>query len=154
MAEQGILGAFASHAFLQGLSQRHLMILATGVRPFTAAPGEYLGREGDSARAFFLIQSGHVALETQRSGQGGVRVQTVGQGEVVGWSWIVPPYRWQFDCRAVDQVQGLSFAAEWLRDQCEQDHELGYHLMKHLLAVIASRLAATRKQGPGITRIT
>jgi CRP/FNR family transcriptional regulator, cyclic AMP receptor protein len=146
MSESSILGNFANHAFLRGLSHRHLMTLITGARPFTAIPGELIAREGDSARAFFLIQSGNVDIETHLPGHDSVRVQTVGPGEVVGWSWIVPPYRWCFDCRAVDKVQGLSLDAHWLREQCEQDYQLGYHLLSHLVEVIASRLAATRVQ--------
>jgi CRP-like cAMP-binding protein len=146
MSESKILGNFANHAFLRGLSQRHLMTLISGARPFTAAPGELIAREGDPARAFFLIQGGHVAIEAHFSDQNSRRVQTVGPGEVVGWSWIVPPHRWRFDCRAVDTVQGLSFDASWLRQQCEEDYQLGYHLLSHLVDVIASRLAATRAE--------
>lgn len=146
MSEPGVVGAFASHAFLQGLSEQHRMRLASGVRPFVAAPGEYLGREGLPAHAFFLIQSGQVSLGSHLSERGAVPIQTVGPGEVVGWSWLLPPYRWQFDARAVDAVQGLAFDAAWLREQCEQDHELGYHLLRQLLAVVSSRLAACRVQ--------
>jgi CRP/FNR family transcriptional regulator, cyclic AMP receptor protein len=145
MSGRGILDTFASHAFLQKLSERHLMTLASGARPFVAAVGELLGHEGLPANVFYLIQSGVVALETQQSGgQGVVRIQTVGPGEVIGWSWLVPPYQWQFDARAVEAVRGLAFDAAWLRDQCEQDHELGYHLLKALVSVIANRLAASR----------
>jgi CRP-like cAMP-binding protein len=143
MTDQGILGTFAGHAFLRGLDDRHLMNLASGARPFTASAGKYLARQGEEATAFYLIQSGHVDIQARRS-DGPVTVQTVGPGEVVGWSWVIPPHRWQFDCRAADTVQGLSLDAEWLRDLCERDHELGYHLLKHLLAVVASRLAASR----------
>jgi CRP-like cAMP-binding protein len=146
MTEPGLLGTFAGHAFLKGLSQRHLMTLASGVRPSTRAPGDLLGRVGEPATAFYLIQAGQVALEIQRPDREVVRVLTVGPGEVVGWSWVVPPYRWQFDCRALDPVRGLALDAEWLRDQCEKDHELGYHLLRHLVVVIASRLAATQLQ--------
>ena len=63
---------------------------------------------------------------------------------MVGWSWLLPPYEWHFDARAVDSVQGLLFDAAWLREQCEQDYELGYHLLKELLAVVTSRLGACR----------
>ena len=146
MTEQGVLGTFASHAFLSGLSERHRMLLASGARPFTAAPGELLAREGETAKTFYLIQAGHVALDLHTPDRGVVSIQTVEAGEIVGWSWLVPPHRWQFDCRAVDPVQGLAFDAEWLREKCEQDHELGYHLLKQLVAVIANRLAATRLQ--------
>jgi CRP/FNR family cyclic AMP-dependent transcriptional regulator len=145
MTTQGLLGTFAGHLFLHGLKEHHLMTLASGVRPFTVPAGEFLAREGQTANAFYLIQSGAVELGTRLAGRG-VPVQTVGPGEVVGWSWLVPPHRWQFDCRAKDTVRGLALDAEWLREKCEQDHELGYQLLQHLLGVIASRLAATRVQ--------
>lgn len=146
MTEHGILGAFASHAFLSSLSDRHRLLLASGVRFFTAAPGELLAREGETAKAFYLIQAGHVALNLHTPDRGVVPIQTVEPGEIVGWSWLVPPHRWQFDCHASDAVRGLAFDAEWLREKCEQDHELGYHLLKQLVTVIADRLAATRLQ--------
>jgi CRP/FNR family cyclic AMP-dependent transcriptional regulator len=144
MADQGILGMFASHAFLSGLRERHLMVLASGARAFRVEEGELLGREGEPANAFYLIQSGHVSLATQVPSRGLVDVQTVGPGEVIGWSWLVPPHRWQFDARALDHVEGVSFNGTWLREMCEQDYELGYHLLRHLLAVLAGRLTATR----------
>ena len=146
MADQGILGTFASHDFLRGLSDRHLMLLASGARPFRAAAGEYLGREGEPARYFYLLQAGQVAIETSHPERGTPLVQTLGPGDMLGWSWLVPPHTWRFDCRALEPVQGIVFDAEWLREKCEQDHELGYQLLKQLVGVIASRLAATRQQ--------
>jgi CRP-like cAMP-binding protein len=148
----GILGTFTGHAFLRGLSQRDLLALASAARPFTTAAGQYVAREGEPARAFYLIQSGHLALETRSPERGPVTVQTVGPGEVVGWSWLVPPYRWQFDCRALEPAQGLVLDGEWLRERCELDHEFGYHLLKHLVVVIGNRLAAALRQGVGRPR--
>ncbi|MCS6851567.1 MAG: cyclic nucleotide-binding domain-containing protein [Gemmataceae bacterium] len=142
----GILGAFAQHEFLRGLSERNLMILASGARPLHANPGEYLAREGESARAFYLINAGQVSLGMHTPDGRVVIVQTVGPGEVIGWSWLVPPHRWQFDCRAEDEVQGVMFDAEWLREKCEQDHSLGYQFLKQMIIKIASRLEATREQ--------
>jgi CRP-like cAMP-binding protein len=147
MNESGILGIFQSHAFVAALSQRHQMILASGVKPFTAGKGDFLAKEGETAKSFFLLQEGHIAVDMHRPGKAGTAtIHTTGPGEVIGWSWIVPAYRWQFDCRALDQVKGLAFDANWLREKCEQDHELGYHLLKQLVTVIASRLVATREQ--------
>jgi CRP-like cAMP-binding protein len=146
MSESGILGAIASHPFLQALNEQHQMRLASGVRPFTASAGEYLAREGEPARAFYLIQTGQVEIVAHLAERGAAPIQTLGAGEVVGWSWLLPPYRWQFDARAALAVQGLAFDAAWLREQCEKDHELGYQLLKQLLAVVSSRLAATRVQ--------
>lgn len=134
------------HPFLQGLGEKSASMLATVARPFTAGPGEVFARQGDSAEAFYLIQAGHVALDLYTPTRGSVPIQTVGPGECVGWSWLIPPNRWQFDCRAVDSVSGLVFDAAWLRKKCEDDHELGYHLLRQLVAVMANRLAATRFQ--------
>jgi CRP-like cAMP-binding protein len=146
MSDPGTPSALASHPFLQALSERHRTRLASGVRAFTATPGEYLAREGEQAHAFYLMQSGEVTIGTHLAERGAAPIQTVGAGEVVGWSWLLPPYRWQFDARVALAVQGLAFDAAWLREQCEQDHELGYQLLKQLLAVVSSRLAATRVQ--------
>jgi CRP-like cAMP-binding protein len=146
MADQDLVNTFAGHAFLRGLNHRHLLALASGARPVIFAPNEYLAREGETARAFYLVQSGHVAVQARGPNHRPVRVQTVGPGDVVGWSWIVPPYRWQFDCQAVETVRGLMFDAQWLRERCEQDQQLGHSLLQHLVAVISARLAATRRQ--------
>jgi CRP-like cAMP-binding protein len=143
MANSAVLDIFGSHAFLEELTDCVRARLIHGVMPFTAEPGEYLGRERQTADSFYLIQEGHVEISTHE-GDKSITLQTMGPGDVVGWSWILPPHRWHFDCRAVDAVKGIRFDAGWLRNQCETDFELGYHLVKHLLGVIASRLSATR----------
>jgi CRP/FNR family transcriptional regulator, cyclic AMP receptor protein len=146
MSESGLLETLAGHPFLSGLEQRHLATLAARTQPFTAKAGTFLAREGESGNAFYLIQTGHVALATHTATHGEVRIQTLGPGEMFGWSWLVPPYRWQFDCIAVDEVCGLHFEGEWLREQCDRDHDLGYLLLRRLAVAFANRLAATRLQ--------
>jgi CRP-like cAMP-binding protein len=146
MSRPAILDAFSSHAFLQRLDDRCLMDLASGARPFTVAAGGYLGRAGQPANAFYLIQSGRVT-----AGQEGPvgeldPFMTVGPGGVVGWAWLVPPHRWQFDCRAEGPVHGLMFDAAWLRERCERNHELGYHLLREMIGVLASQLATTHQE--------
>jgi CRP-like cAMP-binding protein len=146
MSEPGIPEALLTHPFLNGLSEQHRILLASRAQPFVAGPGELLAREGEVAKTFYLIHTGQVALDTHTPDRGMVPFQTVGPGEIVGWSWLVPPHRWRFDCRAAGQVQGLAFEADWLRERCNQDHELGYQLLRQLVGVIANRLAATRLQ--------
>lgn len=136
----------APHAFLDGLDQRHRDLMAVGARPFAATAGEIIGAEGSEANRFILIQQGHVGLWQHCPGKGTIPIQTLGPGEVVGWSWLLPPYRWQFDCRAVDEVRGQQIDANWLREQCEKDSDFGYRIVKRLVAVLAERLAATRLQ--------
>jgi CRP-like cAMP-binding protein len=145
MGNDGILGAFAGHAVLAKLSDRHKLLLASGARAYVAAAGEFLARQEDASHTFYLIKRGQVAISV-RTPKGPVEATTVGPGEVVGWSWLIPPHRWQFDCRAVEPVEAVAFDAEWLREKCEQDSSLGYHLLQGLVAVLSSRLAATREQ--------
>lgn len=152
MSELGILETLTRHPFVQGLGAEHLRRLASEARSFTASPDEYLAREGQPAHAFYLIQTGHVAIGTHLGERGAVPIQTVGPNEVVGWSWLLPPFQWQFDARALDAVQGLAFDSATLRGRCEQDHELGYQILKRLVNVIGSRLAATRVQRLDIYR--
>jgi CRP/FNR family cyclic AMP-dependent transcriptional regulator len=148
-AANELSGMFTSHNFLHGLEERHRLLLASGARPFKAGPGQLLLRQGQEADAFYLIQSGQVALSLTTPRGEEVPIQNVGPGEVVGWSWLVPPHRWQFNGRPVQEVQGIAFNAQWLRDLCERDYSLGYHLLRQLVAVMAERLAATRRQLTG-----
>jgi CRP-like cAMP-binding protein len=146
MSQPEIVKALASHPFLHGLSTSQFANLAQCTQQITLTADQFLGREREMARAFYLIQSGRVAIEVQKRGRAAVRVQVLGPGESVGWSWLVPPHRWQFDARVVDTVKALALEADTLRRQCEEDHELGYQLLKRLIAVIGRRLAATQRQ--------
>ena len=66
-------------------------------------------------------------------------------GEVCGWSWLFPPYHWHFDARAVEPTEAIFFYGTRLREQCENDHDLGYELMKRMASVIIRRLQTTRR---------
>src|SRR5690348_11769888 len=101
MARPAILDAFASYGFLSSLDDRCLMDLASGARPFAVATGGFLGRQGQPANAFYLIQSGN--LRAGREGDDGEipdPIMTIGPGGAVGWSWLIPPHKWQFSCKA------------------------------------------------------
>lgn len=136
--------ATSVHPFFARLRSDWQERLSEHAQPFTRNPGSYLAREGEPAQAFYLISSGHVAIETRHPLRGSLTVQTVGPGEVVGWSWILPPYRWQFDARAQTAVTGLEIDSGWLRGELAAQPELGFHFCKEMLSVLSSRLAATR----------
>jgi len=146
MSDPDFRSLLAGHTFLRGLNDRQIDALATLGRVSSFSAGSMLGREGEAADAFFLIQSGRVALEIHAPDRGLVCIQTVGPGDPVGWSWLVPPHRWQFDARSVEPVTAIAMDGASLRDRCEKDHEFGYQLLKRLVTVIASRLSATRLQ--------
>ena len=103
-------------------------------------------REGDPADTFFLLRSGTVALEVHAPGRIPLRIETLAAGDVVGWSWLFAPYRWQLDARALESCGLVVFDGACLRGKCEQDHELGYQLMSRFAAALVDRLQATRFQ--------
>jgi CRP-like cAMP-binding protein len=103
-------------------------------------------REGDPADRFFLIRRGTVALEVSAPGRGALTIETLDDGDPVGWSWLFAPYRWQFDARTVGPCELVAFDGACLRGKCEEDHELGYQLMRRFAANVVSRLQATRLQ--------
>jgi CRP/FNR family transcriptional regulator, cyclic AMP receptor protein len=106
--------------------------------------GEVIFREGDAANTFLLVRHGSVALETFLPASGPMTIETVGAGEVVGWSWLFAPYRWQFDARALTDVRATSFDGACLRMKCEEDPVLGYDVMQCFARVMIERLQWTR----------
>ena len=136
----------AEHPFFKGLEEPYLQLLvgcASNVR-FNA--GEVVFREGEEANRFYLIRQGKVAVETFAPGRGPIIMQTLGEGEVLGWSWLIAPYRWRFDGRAVELTRAIALDGECLRGKCEEDHNLGYELMKRVSHVMEKLVEATRLQ--------
>jgi CRP/FNR family transcriptional regulator, cyclic AMP receptor protein len=105
---------------------------------------EVIFREGDAANTFLLVRHGTVALETFVPATGPMLIETVGPGELVGWSWLFAPYRWQFDARALSDVRATSFDGACLRTKCEEDPVLGYDVMQCFARVMIERLQWTR----------
>ena len=91
-----------------------------------------------------MIRSGHVALDLPVPGRGEVVVQTVGPGDVVGWSWLIPPCQWQFGARAIDDVAAVRLDTDRLKAMADQDPALGYALVLTLFRAVTHRLQATR----------
>jgi CRP/FNR family transcriptional regulator, cyclic AMP receptor protein len=128
----------------RGLADEHLELIAGCALNRVFGAGEHLLREGEPANAFFAIRHGIVALETFVPQRGAVTIETLHGGDVLGWSWLVPPHRTVFDARALGVVRTLAFDGACLRGKCEQDPRLGFELMKRFAAVIVERLQATR----------
>lgn len=134
------------HAIFAGLADGHLQLLAGCARNHRFQAGQYLFREDHSADEFFLIREGKVALDVHVPGRAPNTFATLGQGEIVGISWLVPPYRWMFDARALEPTLAIGIDAACMRAKCEADHDLGYALMQCFLQAFVKRLHATRMQ--------
>jgi CRP/FNR family transcriptional regulator, cyclic AMP receptor protein len=127
-----------------GLHGAHLELIAGCAMNRVFATGEHLMREGEPAGDFYVLRSGDVALETYVPQRGALTIETLHDGDLVGWSWLVPPYRTMFDARALVQTHTVSFDGACLRRKIEDDHDLGYELLTRFTAVIVERLQATR----------
>lgn len=138
--------ALAQHPFLAGLEKRFLPQLAALASPRRFEAHQILFHEGLPANELYLICRGKVAIETALFGIGDLVVQSLGAGEVVGWSWLLPPYQYHYSARALETAEVIALDGKALRAQCESDHDLGYEMMKRFAIVIVQRLAATRAQ--------
>ena len=142
----------ALHPFLAGMNHRQLTLLTdcAGARHFKAK--QTILREGEFANGFYLIETGNVALESEAGFGESIAIQTLGAGNLLGWSWMFPPYVWQFTARAVKPTTALFFCAAILREYCEKDHSLGYELLKRISAAMVTRLQAAHDQMLSIHR--
>ncbi len=134
----------AEHPFFGGMTPAHLQLFAGCASNVRFDAGAYIFREGGEADRFLLLRHGRVAVEAFVPQRGSVTIETLGEGDVVGWSWMFPPYRWVFDVKALELVRAIAFDAVCIRQKSETDPALGYALMKRLVPTIISRLQATR----------
>jgi CRP/FNR family transcriptional regulator, cyclic AMP receptor protein len=131
---------------LDALAPEHRATIAGCARLAVFEPGDYLLREGEPAGVFYVIRKGAVALETYVPRRGAVTLQTLHDHDLLGWSWLIPPYRVAFDARALEQTRAIAFDASCLRDKCDRDPALGYDLLKLFAGVVVARLQNTRVQ--------
>jgi CRP-like cAMP-binding protein len=139
-------GAWKTHPFLRNLDARLLAALAKCAMPTSFKAGELIFREGEMANRFYLIMEGRVQLEAEATDRPGVLADYIGEGDVLGWSWLFPPYIWNFTARAVEPVRAVFLYGTWLREAAEKDHDLGYELTKRIAQVVIQRLQSTRRR--------
>jgi CRP/FNR family transcriptional regulator, cyclic AMP receptor protein len=142
--ERGQLEAdVAGHPFLVGIGAHHIRLLADCAMRSQFTGGQVIFQKGENANRFYLIESGKVALESS-IGDEVVRIDEVGAGDLLGWSWIFPPYVWHFDARAIEPTRAIFLYGTILREYCENDPALGYELFKRMSEVMMRRLQAAR----------
>jgi CRP/FNR family transcriptional regulator, cyclic AMP receptor protein len=131
------------HPFFAGLEPAALELAAGCARHVRFRPGELLFSEGGPADAFYVLRRGRVAIQL-RTPTAEVLLDTAQDGDVVGWSWLVPPYRWTFDARATEDTTAIAFDGACLRGKCEADASLGYALLQRVVGVMSGRLQSAR----------
>ncbi|MBM7079734.1 MULTISPECIES: cyclic nucleotide-binding domain-containing protein [Micromonospora] len=138
------LEMLTEHPFLAGLPPQWLPRLTGYARPVVWHPGHRLFRAGQPAERFWLVRGGEVALDFPVPARGDVGIESIGAGGVLGWSWLFPPYRWQFGAVAVRRTPTVEFTAEGVRRLMESDDALGRQLTTRFMSVVVDRLQASR----------
>ena len=142
--------ALRGHPFLSGMPSERIKTLTDCAFEMQFAAGQFIFRQGEDANRFYLIKEGRVALEASSPTHGVVLIQTLDGGEVLGWSWLIPPYRWYFDARSIAPTSAVAFDAKIIRERAEEDHDFGFDLMKRIARIMQERLQATRIQLMGL----
>jgi CRP/FNR family transcriptional regulator, cyclic AMP receptor protein len=135
-----------AHPFFAGLDAAHAGIICGCARNVRFEAGEYLFHAQSPANELYLLRHGRVALELTAPQRRTLTFQTLGGGEILGLSWLIPPYRFTYDARALELVRAIAMDAACLRGKCEADHDLGYEMMKRVTPVLVRRLQAARLQ--------
>lgn len=131
------------HPFFRGLDERWIDLVVGCAATTHVSPGTYLFREGGPADRFFVVRRGRVTIETSTP-TGSIVLDTAHEGDVVGWSWLVAPFRWTFDARATEETSLVAVDGACLRGKCEADPELGYALLQRVVQTMSDRLQSAR----------
>jgi CRP/FNR family cyclic AMP-dependent transcriptional regulator len=142
---QPLYTLIAEQPFFKGLEAAHLQLLTDSAFERRFEKGQMIFNEGSPANRFFVVLEGKVALEAEVKERGTVIIQTLGPGDDLGWSWLFPPHFLHFGARAVEPTRTIFFFGTRLREQCEQDHELGYQLMIRIAEVASRRIGAMQQ---------
>jgi CRP/FNR family transcriptional regulator, cyclic AMP receptor protein len=134
----------SGHAFLRGMPGAYVAVLAGACQGTAVRAGQRFFEEGGTADRFWLIVSGHVALDVSAPGRSRLIVETLGRGDLLGLSWLVPPYEWQFGATAVQDTMAFELNAPAVRAACDGDPGLGYELLRRVMPAASSRLQAAR----------
>ena len=146
MEREGLDRIVREHPFFAGVDPGFCELVCGCARNVRFEADRFLLQEGEPADEFYLLRHGRVGLQVTTPGRGPITYLTLGEGEVVGLSWLIPPYRWTYDAKALELVRAIGINANCLRAKCEADHDLGYEMMKRFVPVLVERLHATRLQ--------
>jgi CRP/FNR family cyclic AMP-dependent transcriptional regulator len=136
----------AEHSFFTGLEDAFIDLMVSCASNVRFKKGEYIFKEGDPANTFYLLRAGRVALEVFAPQRKPIIVATLAEGEILGWSWLLAPYQWKFHAHAVEDIRAIALDGKCLRTKCEENHDLGYEVLKRFTGIIERRLEATRLQ--------
>ena len=146
MNKQSIEDYLSTHTFFSGLNDNFMKFLLNATTELQIKRGEVLFQQGGRADKFFLLRNGQVSIQVPALEGPALDIQTLGENQILGWSWLIPPYRWNFLARAVEDSDLLEFDGNVILARCEEDSEFGYELFKRFASLMSERLDAARQK--------
>ena len=146
MVEPSLKTHITASKFFSGLAPEFVEFLAAHATSRRLAEGEALFRYGERADRFYLVSTGHVSVDVPAIAGPALELQDLGPGAVVGWSWLIPPHRWNFEARAITRSEVVEFDGAAVLAHCEDNARFGYELLKHFAALMSERLAFARQK--------
>ena len=146
MNKQSTEDYLSTHTFFSGLNDNFMKFLSNAATELQIKKGDVLFQQGDSADKFFLLRKGQVSIQVPALVGPALDIQTLGENQLLGWSWLIPPYRWNFLARAVEDSDLLEFDGSAILARCEEDSEFGYELFKRFASLMSERLDAARQK--------
>jgi len=146
MSKQPIGAYLSSHAFFHELDDRFLKILSNSSAVLEIKKGDVLFHQGERADKFYLLRNGQVSVQVPALVGPTLEIQALSKDQILGWSWLIPPYRWHFQARAVEDSELLEFDGSAILVHCEKDPKFGYELLKRFAGLMSERLDAAREK--------
>ena len=145
-AKNKIREYISANSFFAGMNEDHLDFLASTAHLKRGQTGEVLFRLGEPAKCFYLALSGAVTVEVPAIQGPALRLQTLGSGKMIGWSWLIEPYRWDFQARVISEAELIEFDGKAILARCENDNAFGYDLFKRFTSLMSERLTSARRK--------
>jgi CRP/FNR family cyclic AMP-dependent transcriptional regulator len=146
VSKQSTEDYLSTHTFFSGLDDSYTRFLSDSATELQVKKGGVLFKQGDHADKFYLLLKGQVSVQVPALVGPSLEIQTLGEDQVLGWSWLIPPYRWNFLARAVEDSDLLEFDGGAILARCEEDPKFGYALFKCFAALMSERLGAARQK--------
>lgn len=146
MSRQSIDDYLSTHPFFSELEKTNKKFLSNAAQSLKIEEGEVLFRQGGSADKFYLLQSGEISVQVPALMGPALEIQKIRPGQILGWSWLIPPYRWNFQALALEDSELLEFDGSIILAHCEEDPAFGYALLKLFAALMSERLDKARQK--------
>jgi len=146
MSKQSIEDYLSGHAFFSKMDSSYLKFLSDSVTELRIKKGDVLFKHGNRADKFYLLRNGQISIQVPALMGPTLEIQTLGEDQILGWSWLIPPYMWSFQARAMEDSDLLEFDGSAILARCEEDPNFGYELFKRFAALMSERLDAARQK--------